>query len=332
MRFALGQHGTRRFVGTDATRLGSICHAVLDRAVSDGVFASSDWKAKVAALWVDAVAAEESRAIEAGITKPAQAWTGYQIKRARLLKVAERLRGFLEELPPGTEVLTEHALSAEGGRLFGRADLILRGEGVHRIIDYKSGGVTDVEGKTRAAYVHQLQLYALLEHADSGSWPDTAHLFPLQGAPVEIDVEPSECIRRGQEALDLLDAFNAAAPGQQPASPSPALCRWCDHTTVCSAFWRACNESWATELLAASGTVQRSFTTPVGGTTVLLDAVAGSVASGPTFVKQIDSAVFPDAAHVSVGATVVVTGLRADEHGGGYQLLRTGGFRAEMPS
>lgn len=326
-RFALGQHGAHLAGGTDATRLGSICHAVLDKAVAGHALALADWRSCVETLWADAVAVEEARASEAGIDKPARTWSGYEIKRARLLKVAERLRTFLADIPVDTQLLTEHPMSAEGGRLFGRADLILRGPHTHRIIDYKSGAVTEDDGTPRRAYVHQLQVYALLEHADSGSWPGTAHLFPLHGPPVEIDVEPEECIRRGREAIQLLDAFNAVAPGAQPAAPSAVICRWCDYATECSAFWGAVDESWAPEVRAATGIIRRVFTTPAGGTTFEIDRTGGSVSEQPMILKQVDAAAVPEVSRAAIGSEVAVKGLRPDERGGGYRLMQTGSFR-----
>jgi hypothetical protein len=319
LRFSFGQQNKGSFSGTPATRLGTICHVVLDAAIQRGVYLRESWHSDLEVLWADAVAAEEARAVEGGVTTPAIAWPGFQIKRARLLQVAKHMRDLITALPPDAILLTEHPMTTRDGRLYGRPDLVIRGD-IHKIIDYKSGGVTDEDGKPRAAYVNQLQLYALLEFIDSGTWPQTAHLFPLHGAPVEIDVDPDACINRGREAVELLDSFNSRVPDPQPATPAPASCRWCQYTTICADFWTTCDESWSTEVVAAAGVVVQAFTTPLGGTTVEIEATMGSVKVGPTVIKQIDAAAHASVALAVPGAAFAATGLVADARGSGYRL------------
>lgn len=329
LRFAFGQHRGGSFGGSAATRIGSICHAVLDAAVKNEVLLGEGWKADVEALWDSAVAAEEARARGEGVMTPARGWPGYQIKRARLFRVAGQVRGFLRELPEDAEVLPEQSLAAKGGRLYGRADLVIRGKSVHRILDYKSGSVTDAEGEPREAYVRQLQLYALLEYEVSGTWPETAHLFPLEGAPVEIEVDPSHCLRVGEEALALIDDYNSAVPGPQPATPAAGICRWCPYATGCDAFWAAVDESWADEVRAARGVGTNVFSTPVGGVTVEIETAAGSVPLGSTVIKQIDPALHRDASRIIVGSAVSAVGLVPDAHGAGYWLGASGALAAD---
>jgi PD-(D/E)XK nuclease superfamily len=232
LRFAFGQHpSTRAFTGTPATRLGTVCHNVLDEAVQRQILQLDDWRSRIEQLW-DTKLTELAR--RDGLSDDPTRWPGYQLKRARLFQVAGRIREFLDALPTEAEVLTEQPLSAQDGRLYGRPDLIIRSTQRHQIIDYKSGGVLDRETKQpREAYARQLQLYAFLEHEASGSWPTSAHLFPLQGASVEIDIEPERCSELAAEALNELDAYNTAVPLTPQASPTPAHCRWCSHTTAC---------------------------------------------------------------------------------------------------
>ncbi|HET8892542.1 MAG TPA: PD-(D/E)XK nuclease family protein [Gaiellaceae bacterium] len=327
LRFAFGQQPSRHaFGGTPATRLGTVCHNVLDEAVRTGILQLEDWRSRIEQLW-DSQLAEFTRR-ERLSDDPAR-WPGYQLKRARLFHVAGRIRELLEALPADTELLTEQPLAAEGGRLYGRPDLIIRSTERHQIIDYKSGGVMDREtNQPRDAYARQLQLYAFLEHDASGTWPTSAHLFPLQGAPVEIDIEAERCSEVAAQALDELAAYNAVVPLTPEANPTPAHCRWCPHATVCGPFWEACDESWAPTVLAAAGRVTRVFQTPLGGVTVYFDVDSGSVKEEGLLIKNIDPALHEDTLRAVEGGEVAATGLVADDRGSGYWLGSAGTFAA----
>jgi hypothetical protein len=333
LRFGFAQQRSNGgFQGTPATRLGTVCHTVLDKAVRDGLLQSESWRRLVEQLWEAELDLERERAAAAGVTDEPKKWPGYQLKRARLFQVAGRVRDFLHELPPGTTVLTEEPLVASDGLLFGRPDLIIRGRGRHQIIDYKSGGVLDREtNRPREAYVRQLQLYAFLEHATSGSWPTSAHLFPLHGAPVEIDVDPRFCSELAAQAFDAAGAYNAAVPDTPPATPAPEHCRWCPHATICASFWEACDESWEPAVVAAAGVVTQVFATPLGGTTLTLDVQAGSMNERRIVIKNIDPEVFQETRELNAGDEVAAAGLIADERGAGYRLGR-GGVLGVTPS
>jgi CRISPR/Cas system-associated exonuclease Cas4 (RecB family) len=283
------------------------------------------WKDDVGRIWDAELALEHMRVQAAGVADEPRMWPGYQLKRARLFHVAGRVRELLVGLPPDAAVLTEEPLSAASGLLYGRADLIVRSSSQHQIIDYKSGGVLDRDTKRpREAYVRQLQLYAYLEHETSGSWPLSAHLFPLHGVPVEIDVDPEICSALAREALAILGEYNQAVPAVQPADPSPMHCKWCPFAAVCGSFWDACDSTWAPDLLAAAGMTTRQFTTPLGGLTVFIDIGAGSVVGDEVVIKNIDTAVFSDARGLVSGDELAAVGLVADDRGSGYWISGAG--------
>lgn len=312
------------FRGTPATRLGTIAHNVLDTAVRERLLWREDWRNELEKVWDTEAHAEEVRAAAAGVADPANRWPGYQLKRARLFQVAGRVRSHLEDLPAGAEVLTEVALSAADGLLHGRADLIIRSPACHQIIDYKSGGVLDREtSQPHAAYVRQLQLYAFLEHASSGSWPTSAHLFPLHGLPVEIDVHPQTCERLAHEALSALAAYNSLVPGEQPARPSPEHCRWCPAAAGCTAFWDTCDDSWVTDVRAVAGCVTARFDTALAGMTISLAPRAGTLGAETVVVKNLDTSVHPNAAAIEVGDDVALVGLIVDSASRAYRLADT---------
>jgi CRISPR/Cas system-associated exonuclease Cas4 (RecB family) len=310
-----------------------MCHNVLDEAVRTRDFRREDWRRHVEQLWDREVVAEKERGPREGVIDAPTRWPGYQLKRARLFQVAARVHELLEVLPPEAEVLTEEPLTAADGRLYGRPDLLIRRTERHEIIDYKSGGVVDREtNRPREAYVRQLQLYAYLEHEVSGSWAAKARLFPLQGTPVEIDVDPQRCVELATQALEAMDAYNAEVPRTPPASPTPDHCRWCPHAGVCEQFWQTCDASWAPMIIAAGGVVTRVFTTPLGGTTVYVNCQMGSVSESTIVIKNIDPFLYPDARELNAGDEVAAAGLVADEHGSGFWLRSAGIFSATRSS
>lgn len=289
-------------------RLGEACHDVLDRAVAAGILRDQDWHDRVSELWDEEVLRQQSDA-EGDGAGLARIWPGYQLKRARLFRVAALVREVLLAAPAHAEILTEQPLAAYGGRLFGRPDLIVRSEGSHRIIDYKSGGILDRETQQpRESYVRQLQLYAYLEHEASGGWPETAHLFPLHGAPVEVDVDPEACRAVAEAAIEALEAYNAAAPGTQPARPAPETCGMCSFAADCPAFWKAYSPEWANSVLAAAGVVGRVVITPLGGTTIELSATDGSI-TGPLVIRNIDGSEHPAAYAAAPGVEAAAVGF-----------------------
>jgi len=333
LRYSFGQQpGAGTFRGTPAARLGTICHQVLDEAVRGAVFETDGWREEIEQLWDRALAAEETNAAADGVTEEARRWPGYQLKRARLFHVAGRLREFLGVLPRDAQLLVEQPLTAADGRLYGRPDLVIRSPGQHQIIDYKSGGVIDRDSKQpREVYVRQLQLYAFLEHEASGEWPATAHLVPLQGSPVEIDVDPDACTGLATQALQALDAYNDSVPATQPASPTPENCRWCSYPIICSAFWDRCDEAWAPAIAAAAGVVTHAFATPLGGMTAELQVTAGSLAEPSIVIKNIDASEHVDAARLAPGVEVAAVGLVADQRGTGYWLGNASGIAVTQP-
>ncbi len=248
---------------TPATLLGQACHDALDDLIESGALRTDTWAEAAEAAWRAAIARVMADAHD---DNPPEHLPGYQIKRVRLRQIAGRVRELL--LAPdadGADVLAEETLEGAGGRLFGRPDLIICGDTAHRVIDYKTGQVADKEsGAVKDAYARQLQLYAFLERERSGSWPTSAHLLPFSGQPVEVDVAPEQCEAVAEEAVELLDAFNATVPGHQPANASPGTCGFCPFSARCPALWASCGSSWAPDLVATAGTAHDVFTT-VGG-------------------------------------------------------------------
>lgn len=295
--------------------LGTICHDVLQALARSRAILSPGWERQLETEWSTATrAAAAHLAQDHGerVLSPEQ-WDGYQIKLARLRKAARRLHDLLAPLGSTAELITERPLSAADGRVHGRPDLVVRTPTACWIIDYKTGAVLTRETREpHESYVRQLQLYAFLAAETIGRWPERAFLVPLQGAVVEVPIDPTRCSALAEEAIALLDAFNDRVPAPQPPSPAPETCQRCPYAPRCPAFWQACDEAWASVVLAAAGTVTSLSQSRLGGVSLTLDAEVGSLGERHIAVRGISVQDHPAAGSLASGGTVALVGLHAD--------------------
>lgn len=292
--------------------------------VRDGYLIFDAWEARLDEAWDTEIASEVLAMASENDSRSArevpERWADYEVKRARLSHVAQRVRELLLQLPPEATILPEVSLEGYDRRLRGVADLVMRPPGTHRVVDYKTGGVLDARSNMpREKYVRQLQLYAALEEESTGQWPETLHLLPLRGAPVEVDVDPGACKALATEALELLSTFNAACPGPQPASPSLEGCSECPFSARCPDFWGAC-ESWPEGLLAVRGRAIRILNSELNGVSVELVRESGTVISERVLLRNIDPETHPEVRDTVVGARVAATGLREEKLRGTYRV------------
>jgi hypothetical protein len=213
----------------------------------------------------------------------------------------------------------EHAQSAAGGRIRGRADVIRRSP-KHEIEDYKSGAVFEGDsGELKRAYRMQMLLYAVLEHEESGSWPASASVIPLTGDPVVIEIAPAEAEAARDDALAALAHYNQCVEGTDDAgrlaAPGPEQCRFCEFAAVCPAFWRALNPGWRDgPVVAAAGHILAREASQRGLVALRIDVEAGSIDPGEWTIAGVDPARFPEAVRAEPGSLLAATAvLAADE-------------------
>lgn len=311
-------------------RLGTICHRVLEYVVTSRVLFDEQWREALEEAWTREVAAE-IEVPEGSPGEDPESWPGYEVKRARLFKIAARLRAKLIEIP-SHQVLTEVKLNGRQSKLRGVADLVIRQPGTHHLVDYKSGRVIDRQTKdVRESYRRQLQLYAVIEKETAGEWPDAAELLPLEGPSVSVSVNPSDCEAVADEAVELLAAYNALVPGEQPATVSSETCPVCPFITRCPAFWGQVSPAWESQVLAVRGTVLAVQTTPLGGVSLAVQIAAGSISKDVINVRNIKPRHHPSAEAVRVGDLVSISGLRLESTRGTFSLSDFGDLARNVP-
>ena len=143
----------------------------------------------------------------------------------------------------------------------------------------------------------------------------------MVGAPVEVELPPSDCERTVVQALELLDQYNRLVSGAEVAklaNPAPETCRWCPFKLVCPEFWANADNSWAEHLgTAAVGGVLASPPMPVhegSGFALSLHVEEGTEASESVYLAPFERTTHSALSQVPSGARVRVVGLarRAD--------------------
>ncbi len=178
-----------------------------------------------------------------------------------------------------TETRRECDLTSPDGTLSGQIDLLLLGSRPS-VVDHKTGVVL-TDGAPSSHYERQLAIYAWLVEASLGVEVDDAALFSLRDGIVEIDVSRSVRDRAVAEATDARDAFNARAPGAQPATPSDRACGTCPFVGPCDPTWDAVKQGLI-DRFGWGDAVRGQLTAPIvrsaGGTAAVpLDVPVGTI-------------------------------------------------------
>ncbi len=312
--------------------LGDIAHAVLDSAVREAAW-NGEWKARLDQLWISAVEAAVNELNASGDrlggVDPGR-WPDYELKRARLIRVFADISELIGRAGPDAQILTEQILVGAGGRIRGRADLIIQSSLLHVVLDYKTGRVASAGGAVNEDYLVQMQLYGYLEKERSGEWPSEAYLVPFGEPALRLSIQPGLASEMVRSALAELDAFNErAAIGTQPAHPGPLTCRNCDFATRCGSFWEACNAGWIESVVAARGSVVRVARGQLPVVNVEVSVHAGSIPNSPVLIRQIPFDEFPAAEFAEPGRVAALVGLVEEGSRASYRLRPWGRFWME---
>lgn len=239
-----------------AARLGTACHALLER-IAKGELASQpveDWSASLEIIWQEEIAKQEEALLASrweahfGL---AVTWPRYSLQKARVFLKAEKLLSYqkthMAQATGGHHQFgVERYYQAFQERARGRVDVVYESEQGIELIDYKTGRIFD-EDETgnqtiKESYKNQLHFYAAMHHDVYGSWPVKAHLVPLTGQPISIEIDPAQAGKLVQAAMDQMVQFNKLVSEQgsltQLASPALESCRYCNYKADCPAFWR----------------------------------------------------------------------------------------------
>jgi RecB family exonuclease len=308
-------------VGSPATRLGAVCHEVLE-AAAKGLFGSPDfpeWTRAFTSAWEAAIARQQDEIAKLGLPRPwspPERWPFFAQRKVATKRIAREVSR--EVHAEGFQGSAEDELSSSDGRIRGKPDLIVRSP-VHEVRDYKTGSVTNDDGAAREEYAMQVQLYAVLEKETTGSWPTRGVLVPLPGDPVAVDVDPAVARDTADRAATALDTYNAAVDAGQAAglgSPSPAVCRYCEHAPHCQPFWEVWNDDWPDERAgAAAGTVDVVRKALRGGVSLDLRVEKGIAEAGRLTVHGLDPVAHPVLDLLDSGDSIAIVGLKATSPG-----------------
>jgi CRISPR/Cas system-associated exonuclease Cas4 (RecB family) len=237
------------------------------------------------------------------------------MRKVQAKRLARQISGEVTG-PTGFPHISEHPAEAFGGRLRGRADVVIRGPH-HEIRDYKTGAITEPgSNELKAEYRTQMLLYAALEHEETGEWPSTATIIPLEGERFEIAVDPGEAQACAEHALEALEAYNAAIETEATwtalARPAPHTCRFCPYASRCPAFWQAATPEWEGEgVRAVAGPVLSVENAQQGLVALEIAVGAGTIPAESTWIYAVDPSAFPVVAEISRETFIAATALLA---------------------
>lgn len=321
--------------------LGSVIHELLAGA-GRGQLGSGAGDA-VERAWVELVAVAEKRMalspLRRHLVPLRRSIPDYQVRRLRAFSRAVEIAsaaasgrsGRPKRAPENTgfEVWVE----SRDGQVGGYIDRVLMTpEGVV-LSDYKSGAVLAL-GKSsnctviRQAYKEQLTLYAALYRQNSGIWPVSLELVPLQGAPVSVPYDERAATRLLDDACVLLREANRSVaeviggcrPATELASPCAETCMFCLYRPACRAYWLARRERpearWPADV---NGQLMESVRLRNGKRCMRIFQGHSKKLSCVT-VRNLtdDTARHPLLHQVQPGAVVALCGLQHDHRSGDY--------------
>ncbi len=310
-------------LGNPNAWLGTAYHAVLEAL---GSRPSDDLEFRVRELWDVAIQSEHDRARVHPFDKrfgPPESWPRYHIVAAMALVRAKELvggrtrpRSRAVDDQTRSDTLREKKFSGAEGKIVGRPDIVRPEE----VVDFKTGKVFEDEDQeqVKGSYLRQLRLYAFLVRETLGWWPRRGVLLPMTGSPVGVDLEPGECEREAEDAVELLEEYNSAIAGATDsvglATPSPRSCRWCPYQLYCPAFWSSVAPEWADGLSAGAieGSSEGSAVPIHNGLalSLWLQVGRGTVPAGKQVsLFPLDPSVHQDLPRLKAGDQVRVTGL-----------------------
>jgi RecB family exonuclease len=245
-----------------ASTLGTVAHKVLEEAGQVRTSHSAD---DFLSRWDELVQAEEAKLQQSELQRRfvplRQHAPRYGVQRHRACQQAARIA--LQVLTPapaqgtpvGASTCTYHEepVSTEDKAVCGIIDFAREAPDGVLLRDYKTGAIWDADEAPdgslalKPEYQVQLKLYAALWHGKTGRWPTRLELAPLDGLPVEVPFETSECARLLEEAREALarinnsiqDVLRVSSPDLESlATPSAHACRFCSFRPGCSGYWR----------------------------------------------------------------------------------------------
>lgn len=306
--------------------LGTAYHEVLEKLWNSTDEELTDMEL-VEHLWSNAIDTLRQQAIIHPLNRRfaiPEKWPGYHLVRACLQIRAEevlaekpRLQTTTGPVSNSIGVLREQRLIAMNGKLIGKPDVVMDNE----IRDYKSGRIydntTDGTQAVKQEYIRQFHLYGHLIYENYGYCPSKGVLMPMQGAAIEINLDPEACAAEASEAIMLLDSFNVKLTMLEEfssiATPSPKACRWCQYKVLCPAFWEEVEDNWGEELGSAAvrGVLKESPALIHNGRAFSLsvEVSSGTTASSEVSISPLDGEVHSQLAAFQTSDAVRIVNL-----------------------
>jgi CRISPR/Cas system-associated exonuclease Cas4 (RecB family) len=158
---------------------------------------------------------------------------------------------------PSFEGKCEEPMNSLSGKIFGKADLLIRKYETNEIslIDFKTGKILDRDGNIKEEYVLQLKLYAILYNHNyrkifdaAKEWPDHLLLIGNDGTKYPIEYSKVEAVDILNEIETTIDAINNTidlneVDMEEEFSTVGPHCSYCTFRSACKKYLLASEEN-----------------------------------------------------------------------------------------
>lgn len=262
-----------------AAKLGDVVHKVMESVDEnlDLQAAGKLWDEKCAKIDEKLSASPVTR----GLVPLSQTARGYAYRRLMTIRMASRrsleLRDFhvVQEARERGNLFKEEPLESKDKLLRGQIDRLEKRDGGWVLVDYKSGGVLDLDQdgteEIKSDYQSQLLLYAVLLSEVKGITIHKAVLTTLDGFEHEMTIRPDKAAEAAREARQLLEEFNKVAQKDRDALARPLPndksskifgCLGCLYRPVCKSYLGAKrlseeNKKWPNDVIGSVTSINK---------------------------------------------------------------------------
>lgn len=140
--------------------------------------------------------------------------------------------------PTATGTTIESERIYQTNNLIGKIDRVESRTGKIRIIDYKTGKVTDDNGNIKEEYETQLNLYAHMYQEEKGVKVDELQIIDINGTRYQVNIWDS--VRLAATLSDITALINLMnnTSGDKSSLACPSdKCALCSGKMICNAYW-----------------------------------------------------------------------------------------------
>lgn len=219
--------------------LGNIIHKTVEHIIKGEVQNSNDFNK----IWTQFQEEEEQKLIAAGfnIYVPiSKSVSGFTIKKLLTRSILDRKKINIDKKHDDAVITSEKWLESKDKKIGGYIDIIYSSNEYIKIVDLKTGRISEDGNSIKEDYETQVKLYAFLYYENNNRFPNDLAVIDIQHKEYNIPFEGQECLDLANKAVKLLNALNnkiEAGQTDELANPDPEYCSFCLYRPACNKYW-----------------------------------------------------------------------------------------------